>query len=112
MADTAVAAKHAVLVEDRMTRHAHPAHQAVCAHALELEIPEALMGLELRAMCGPLPGIQAVRMCFPSREAEEAEGAPARVAQAVGQVVLRAPHEAEVLILLPAPVCRELGQRA
>lgn len=107
LADAAIAAKDALLVEHRLAAHAHPAQLAVAAGSQVLEVVERTVRRELRPMALPLRLAHPERGELPARAAHVVGRAQVRLVGEAGVV-----GEAEVLVLLPVPVGGQAQQAA
>ena len=108
LADPAIAGETAGVVEHRLAAEREPDPAAAFTQALHLEIPERLVALELRAMLCPVGLGQVERGLVPALAAEVSFGIEP------GLFPQRPRHEgeAELAVLFPIPVARELVQAA
>ena len=101
-ADPAVAAKLSRGIEHRLAAGDGVAHAAVGSAADEQEIAERPVRFDLGAVRGPRRGVALLERQFPSPAAY-------RIERKSGVEAGRKLGEAEVLVLLPVPVDREIG---
>ena len=106
--DAAVAAKHAVVVEHRVAADVDFAQPAGRIRSLVDEVAKRQMRFERRAMLAPLRLGHAADRQLPARLAVVGS----RTQRGVFGGAAAARNEAEVLVLLPVPVGRQLGQAA
>ncbi len=107
-ADADVTPEAASVLEDRLGAQRQPDHPAVVREALDLEIAEGLVALDLGAVPVPVRLRQVERGLIPALAAEVGRQIHARLLRRAA----RHEGEAQLGVLLPIPVAGELAEAA
>src|SRR5262249_44491576 len=101
--DSTITSEAPFAVEHRVAARAEIADRAVRVHATVLVIEERLARIHLRLESGAFRRIDLDSLELPARFPDHR----ARVEPGLGEGATEEPREAEVLVLLPVPVCGE-----